>query len=279
MDGPYVDDFRTLTAVETRKIDKQMTREFQSVVAEAARRGVLYSSMSIEMVHRAATQTLPVRAQMAFSILMRSLEAYGIPVTAANKNAVEALLSAWIDDQRAKVEATMMQTVPFKQNLQGNWDGPLLGELKEISNAECQRLSGEISLISARNERIAQKNAESGGASIVFNGPVGLVQTGAGSYGVALQHIDGATKASLNEALDKLLRELDEKNGEFEFDVDEVRTVAVEAKAEVAKDAPSALRLRGLISAIGGAISYAPKLKSAYDTLKWAGNLIGINMP
>lgn len=278
MEGPYINDFEALAAVEISKIDKQMAKEYLRLVSEAAGRGILDSSAAMQMVHRATVHTLPVRAQTAFNILMRSMEAHGVPIVSANKDEVAGFLAAWIDDQRAKAEAKMLGTVPFKRKSVENWANPLLDDLKEIAVAESQRLAGELNLIAARNSRIVKDNAD-GGSSIVFNGPVGLVQTGAGSFGVAQQNIDGATKASLIEALDKLLEEIDQANGEFEFDPSEVRAVALEAKAEVAKEKPSALRLRGLISGIGGAISYVPKLKTAYETLKWAAKFIGVDLP
>lgn len=63
------------------------------------------------------------------------------------------------------------------------------------------------------------------------------------------------------------------------FDQDEVKELIAEGKAEIAKPKPNRTRLRSIISGIGTAISYAPKIKAAYDALKWAGSFIHVNLP
>jgi hypothetical protein len=116
-------------------------------------------------------------------------------------------------------------------------------------------------------------------ATNVFNAPVGLVQTGAGSIGFSTQHLDSGAKDALEKAMDALLRALDEKSVNGEAPLNEVRELVIETKAEVAKPKPNMTRVKSLVAGIGGAISFVPKLKVAYDTVKWAAAMINITLP
>lgn len=277
MEAPWVGDFQTLTSVEVAKIDKQMASDFQSILVEAAGRGTLGSSRLLIGLQAAAARTIPVKARLGFSVLLRTLEAYGVSVTDENKKDLAAFLADWMEHQKEVTESKMLETGPFKQNFIGNWDGPLLGELKNVVEDEKIRCVSELNLISARNARVG---ARPDGAQVFnFNAPVNMVQAGPGSYGIANQHIDGAAKAELTAALDKLLSALGEAKGDADVPEADVRELVAETKTEVAKENPNISRLRGLLSGLGEAISYAPKLRSAYDTLKWAGGMIGVNLP
>lgn len=75
--------------------------------------------------------------------------------------------------------------------------------------------------MAAANSRKSEQGED--GAKLVFNAPVGVVQTGAGSIGIATQHIDAGAKEALSEAMTKLIEALtEEQASDLPFDRGEV---------------------------------------------------------
>ena len=94
------------------------------------------------------------------------------------------------------------------------------------------------------------------------------------------QHLDSGAKDALEKAMDALMKALDETHSASSGPpLNEVRELVIETKAEVAKPKPNMTKVKSLVTGIGGAISFTPKLKDAYDTVKWAGAMIGIPLP
>jgi hypothetical protein len=60
---------------------------------------------------------------------------------------------------------------------------------------------------------------------------------------------------------------------------DEVIELAKEVQRELAKPTLNGTRIHSLISGISQTISYVPKLKAAYDTIKWAAAMINVTLP
>jgi hypothetical protein len=83
----------------------------------------------------------------------------------------------------------------------------------------------------------------------------------------------------LSKAFVQILEELPEVEDSAQFNRDDVGAIVHEAKEEVEKERPNGARLRALVAGIGSAIAYAPKLRAAYDTLKWAAGMIGVSLP
>ncbi|HXP95227.1 MAG TPA: hypothetical protein VN809_00850, partial [Telmatospirillum sp.] len=126
-----------------------------------------------------------------------------------------------------------------------------------------------------------QANGQSSGTAptMVFNAPVGVLQTGPGSYGVAHQQIDQGTSENLRRALEMLVKQLPTSQEDLPFDPSEVRDMIEASTTELDAPKPNALKLRSLLSGIGGVILNAPRLKDAYDTLKWAAKFVGVDLP
>lgn len=106
-----------------------------------------------------------------------------------------------------------------------------------------------------------------------------MLQTGPGSSGIAHQHITADAQAALLDAFSNLLTVLDVAPRDLPFNTEEIQQMAADGKAELASPKPNATKLKAYVHGIGNAIAYAPHLKDAYDTLKWAGSLFGVVLP
>jgi hypothetical protein len=102
----------------------------------------------------------------------------------------------------------------------------------------------------------------------------------AGSFGISHQHIEQGASDAIQKALADLRQALDENSdSELPFDVPELRELIQDGETEVRKENPNGTRLRATMSAIGSAIEYAPKLRTAYEAVKWACTFIGVTLP
>ena len=113
---------------------------------------------------------------------------------------------------------------------------------------------------------------------MVFNGPVGVLQTGAGAIGISHQTIDTTARESLEQALDLLAAALAAETALPAQAKSEVVELVQDTRTELAKPTPNTAKLKGYIGGIGAAIQFAPALKACYDTLKWGGTFFGVNL-
>lgn len=273
MNADLVTDFRDLLAVESIKINDSVSNDINKAVSDAAARGMLQSSAAMQMTAGCAAAAIPIFANAAFNIMLRAAAAHGVEVSSANRADVHAQLKSVIDEEVEELKKRVGRTPPFKADLGAKFADQVLSGLTEKASLEISRLEGELRLIAAAQSR---KPTDDGKQTIIINAPVGVVQTGPGSYGSATQHIDQGTSEALHKALSLVIEKLSEHSAQSAINVSEVRDLAVEGKAELAKEKPNATKVKSIIKGIGDTIAYLPNFKEAYETLKWAGLAIGV---
>ncbi|MGO7133434.1 hypothetical protein AB9E06_21510 [Rhizobium leguminosarum] len=188
-----LNDFRELLAVETAKIDRTIAETHLASISFLAGRGTLNSSGGMIKVTRDAADTIPMHCQTAFTLLLRTLSAHGVKVDQNNKDAVTAILRAWIEERLLRLKRMVSITAPMASADPAQSEN-FLKEIDEAGDLEVRRIAGEISLIAATQDR--EKPGKQN-YNMVFNGQVGVVQTGAGSFGIANPHVDqGASECA-----------------------------------------------------------------------------------
>ncbi|MFW8609202.1 hypothetical protein [Rhizobium beringeri] len=266
-----LNDFHELLAVETAKIDRAIAEAHDASISFLAGRGNLNSAGGMIKVTRDAADTIPMHCQTAFTLLLRTLSAYGVKVDQSNKDAVTAILRAWIEDRLLHLKRVVSVTAPMHAKLAQSES--FLKEIDEAGGLEIRRIAGEISLIAASRGR---ENPDQQSYNMVFNGQVGVVQTGPGSFGIANQHIDQGASEALTAALSKIHALATQDDSPQRNDVLEL---VADAQSELGKEKPNPFKLRSLVSGLGDALSLMPKLKEGYEVLKWAGTLVGVSLP
>ncbi|SDB14797.1 hypothetical protein SAMN03159422_00247 [Agrobacterium fabrum] len=266
--------YENLSSVEAEKLDRLTRQAMSKSVNDAVARGMLHSSAAIHAVVRNIRDALPLEAQTALTILLRSLAAHGVQLDDSNKEAAKDLLTQHIRRRENELLALAKQTPPLKSP---HATDAFFEDYRSVASLEIRRVSGELDLIAASN---ASRRSDAIGRgekdSYVFNGPVGLVQTGAGSFGLANQIVDTEARQQIIAALSKI-QDLLAKNPDDADD--EIVELVSEAKAEAQKERPNNSKLKALVSGVGSAISVVPKLREGYDSLKWALGFIGVNLP
>jgi hypothetical protein len=276
--APLMKTFQSLLSVETQKLDEQTRAGVTSQVSMCAGRGALQSSAACQLVVAEASKSIPIRAQTALNLVVRCLAAHSLPVDAATRDDAVALLNDYLDHQQQALRATAQASAPFRSTAAGP---EFLSPIDRATQLERDRLAGELDLmvaaVATRSE--SRGSAQPGATTIAIHGPVGVVQTGPGSYGTAHQHIDAGAREALEKAIGQILDRLADAPTSTPFDIGEIRQMAEETRAELQSSKPNASKLRALVAGTGSAIAYAPHLKEAYDTLKWAAAFLGINLP
>ncbi len=276
MDEAILKHFETLLSVETTKLNDVTSKELSKKAAWLAGRGILQSSAALTAQSEIAIGTISIFAQTAFNIITRTMTAHAIAIAGSNCADVESVVRSAITTEINTLVKMLLDQPSFRwAATEGD---EVLKKVKASGELEVTRISAEISLIAVANDKRAS-TVDTKHAHLVFNGPVGIVQTGPGSIGTAVQHIDGATREHLEKALGEVLDAIQANGSEFPFDKSEVEELVIEGQNELRKDKPNHTKLKGIVSGIGGAIAYAPKLKAAYDTVKWAAAFIGVNLP
>jgi hypothetical protein len=269
--------FEALLSVESIKLNDLTSRELHKTTASLSSRGILISSAAFRALTDTTVRTIPLFSQTAFNILSRVMEAHSIAINEASRREVEDILSDAIGYEVETLVGLVADQPPFKSKPFGDIADNSLDEIRTVGAREIKRINSEIALIAIANDR---RSREAGvGHTTVFNGPIGVVQTGPGSFGAAIQHIDSGTREHLAAALEKVIAALDASEDELPFDKSEVRELVVDGQAELKKDKPNFTRLKSIVSGVGTAINYAPKLKDAYDAVKWAAGFLCVVLP
>jgi hypothetical protein len=118
-------------------------------VAELTQRGLSQSGVAISELVEGAKSSLITRAQVAFDLLTRCLDAHGFPINEATKEPTKALLKSRIgmqlDALRSEVEKS---SILERDQMKNAARGPLTS-LERISEREFTRVAGEIDLLAA----------------------------------------------------------------------------------------------------------------------------------
>jgi len=207
----------------------------------------------------------------------RVTAAHGAWIDKSNQDEIAISFNLKLGEERQILMQFAFDSSPFQTTVTASAADALAQDIAHCEAVERQRLAAEIRLLAKTSERSV--NAPAGDISLVFQGSVGSVQTGAGSTANVNQTIDSQARELLSAALEKLLSDLNSHQGDLPFNKTEVKELVIEAQAETAKSAPNITKLRSVVKGIGTAIEYVPKTKEAYDALKWAGALIGLVLP
>ncbi|MFD9902613.1 hypothetical protein [Mesorhizobium sp. NPDC059025] len=232
----------------------------------------------MQAVVRVASKGVPIYAQTAFNLILRCATAYGLRLDRSNVMYFEARLSERIQWESGYLNDLVQISAPFRNSVPANLLASIMSDLNKVTSLELQRISGELNLTAASNARVADVPAPN--THVIVNAPVGVLQTGAGSYGVASFTIDSSAADALGKAFEDIQGQLSVlSDKDVGFNRQEILDMVMEAQAETKKERPNSTKLKAFVTGVGSAISFTPKLKAASDTLKWAGALVSIPLP
>ena len=116
-------------------------------------------------------------------------------------------------------------------------------------------------------------------SSYVFHGPIGFVQTGAGSSANVVQNLGADDKKALLNAIQDIKQLLEKAKEMAASDRQELTELLQESSNELKKPKPNSMRIRAILTQIGQAIQIFASLRPAYQSLKAALLSLGITLP
>jgi hypothetical protein len=128
--------------------------------------------------------------------------------------------------------------------------------------------------------RAQAANRMSAGQSIInISGPVGAVQTGAGSTAHIVQNLGAEDRTALEAALAMLHEQLNHATGIDAGTRSEVQTLVEQSREELKKEKPAMAVLRAMLLSAATTIQTIADMQPAYRTLRAALVPVGILLP
>jgi hypothetical protein len=274
MTEEYWRDFDMLINPEIQRFRKSAEQGMSDVAMEASRRGALASSTAMLLTVQVAEKSISQQLRSGFLALTRTMNAHAVPITDDNRIEILRKFKEWADLRIGVMEDVVRASHAFKAVTTSN---RFLAPIRNAAGLELQSITGEINLIVAQN---ANRKAEpDSGPSVVINGPVGQAVIGSGSMGVYVSNVDAKTREALLSAFAEIESQIEDETVAIDAPKEEVRDLIQDARTEIDKPKPNMTKLKSILAGLGSAINYAPKMKAAYDVLKWAASFIGVTLP
>lgn len=267
--------FKNILDYEMVEMERQLDAAFGATNAEAARNG--QSGRALVLLTQDAKNSLKARAHFILGQLLRCLTSYGASLDPdAIEEAVNILKEA-IEAQAQIVVRRLSDLPTFKGN--ASLDPArqkLSAEIAQEGPRLIERLTTELKLAAAASQ---PKAASKENPTFVFNGAVGIVQTGDGSRATVRQNIDTGQKAEILAALSSVLVMLNRPENRGLENADQLRQLVEDTKSELAKPEPNALKIGSSLRTIAETTKFIGALGPAYNVLKPFLSYFGIHLP
>ncbi|MGH8610489.1 MAG: hypothetical protein ACREYF_00185 [Gammaproteobacteria bacterium] len=262
---------------------QRLREKHLGLVQQMVSRGVLASSMTMQLTTRMCAEELHERADFAWQSLQRVMKEAGIvdsPELAQDlKHELRIYLNQiWIE-LRTFAEGAIRRIWP-------QYEAPVEDATRTVELAYAQagdRLMPEVDLfvagLRADRERSEKEKATVIHYNITVTGPGNVVQTGNQATANVQQVITANDSQMLVDALARVLTFLEQTADLPDQQKRELVEVAKEASAEAKKDTPNRTKLAGLLGVLSGTIQALKAAKDVYDLLKTAAGPFGINLP
>ena len=268
---------RDRITIEIEEQNTQIQKDLKSMTSDHSARGMLGSGSTIVRSYEICCNAVKARAQLVWQIYYRFITTSGVSFSEKLQPELSALVASHFPEGLGDIVGFYNQTARH-----GRSPGVAERGMGEIAAARIVALSTidtEIGLF-VHSLKAKPANAVEAQSTIVnIYSPVGSVQTGSNSVAHVSQTIDTETKKLLISAITNLIAEVKKPECAIPAQKDEVIQLAIESEQEIKKDQPNFTKLKGALAAISGTIQTTASLKPAYEALKVASGLIGINLP
>jgi hypothetical protein len=257
---------RTKAKLDVEDRVSALGRAIRDIVQDASAHGVLNSGRTRVLIHEAIANEYRVRAHLIWQAYARAFQAAGAQtLTAVDvKRAVEDVLRESENDID-KAYARRDQVAPSR--------APDASTRDSLRVMALQRVYAEIDYAVLSVSPGATEGRH--GATVNIYQGFGIVQTGAGSTAsftlsrdsiVEIEHALSAAEQEIQAVADPTARQ-------------QVMELVEEARAEIGKEQPNGLKVRGALAGIATTLQTAAAAPGAYQVLKGAAALLGLNLP
>ena len=258
------------SALELEDQRDAVGREVRRITEDAASRGALHSSGRVVMVRDVLARETRVRAALVWNTCARGLGVAGVPLSMDLASEIKALVREVVRDGSEDLVEHLSKA---NQGIQ--LSGPLT-DVEALFSAAFERIDSEVdfAVLGARGT-----SEGSGSATINIYQSQGIVQTGAGSSANLTIQLHAEEKEQISVALTAIVDAIEQDLSLGPQERSQALEVARDAQSEVQQDSPNRLRLRGALSGLASTVQTLASAPQAYQLLKGAAALLGLQLP
>lgn len=267
---------RQIQLVHEEQINN-LQSELKAIQADFSRRGVLRSGGYISRVQDACANTVKERASLVWGTLLRCISALDITYD----EHIEQQLKSIIDEQFPEHMFGLNSYVQEAARIAGmpNILSKIQDKVGDARFGAIHKSYSDVDLF------LLQLKSKKNDVSYfppqinIHNSNIGALQTGYNSTANVVQKIDTQTTQDLINVLLQLQKELALYDLAPSVNKSEIIELADEGVKELQKEKPNLSKIKSFISTIANTISTVADFKPAYEALKSAAAIIGLDLP
>jgi hypothetical protein len=256
----------------------RLQRAIAQGMAEANARGLLHSSITLNMIIEHCCDAIAERGQLAWATIQEHIAAAGIVCFDGLNTQLRQAVAAHIPEGHGDVAAIMERYLKRIQ-LRGAHmrEAERLDAAREKALAEAYG-AVDLFVLSVRGKE-ARGAQGSRNVNIAVNAPVAALQIGNSNVASVVQRWTVGKRDELLEALGRIEDGIRSEQIPDSVLQEQLRTLVREAQAEARQDNPNISRLKLCLSQLATAIRTVAALKPAWMTLVEIANWLGRAVP
>lgn len=263
--------------------DGQLARQLLQIASEAALQGASRSSRVAVTMVSACGNDIRVRAAAVLDAFRRALDAVGQPLSDEDAQEFRTNIAEHIAGAARRARGVLETNSTYRSVVQtlNIPESNFINKLRGAEQAAKDHVDAEVELFLVARSASESSPAAGGASSVSIHnyGNVGAIQTGSGASASFSMIVNQDEKDVLKAALEDL-RSAIEDLGAADFPPADDTIGAIDsASQELSSETPNKVTVIGLLSGIGAVVSTVASLRPAYDAVKSAAALIGVNLP
>jgi len=271
-----LNNFYALVRVEYSSFDSQLLHEIRSIDARATAKGMLNSGGTIRLVCEAGGHSLSVRCRMAWALLFKAMNAYGLAVDKETISLFLSELGAQATNADMTVRSIVNGSAVFRGSLPDSAKKAGMAIIDKKHEHEIAKMKADADLLAAASQNLKPAIPQPG---IIISGDGNVIISGDSNQVNVSTQIDREAVTALASGMQLMLGQLHLIPPTANIDVREVNQLVEETLAELKATQPNGLKIKGSVKTIAETIKFIPALKAAYDTIKSAAAMANIYLP
>lgn len=268
-------DPTVLSVVEkrvTQDIENRL-RSFAQEVGQIKRKlqlnGMSNSRGVTKCIQEAIGNEFRVRTSLIWNALARGLDAKRITLSDDKSSELKQHIARMLDTGSGDLRK-------HYQKLAGIMKGAIPGKsLEELRAAALERVCTEIDYATLKQSEPAQQNVP----AINIYQSFGIVQTGTGSSASLSISLGSEEISEIKKALEAVKQTIEKSTSLASDERNQIFELVSDIETEIHRDRPNKLKIRGALQGIAMTIQTIAAAPEAYQLLKGAASLMGLQLP
>jgi hypothetical protein len=269
-DSTLLDRLNRLADAELASRESNLAQAINAVNSQFAAKGAFNSGRRLTFVHQVIENELDIRNELVWNATRRVLSER----QQVTDEEMRRELKNYMKDRLFRSQATL------NHSLDQHIRDPALRKRLTIDDRAVRvqkRIEIEVDIFcDASVSRVQQSFSAT--PAIVIHGPVGAVQTGSGATSNISVTINESTQHSLLLAI-RQAREALEASPQALPESAELVQITNDLQKELESPSKNVTRIKLLLSGLAGSIQTVASMRPAYEAIKGAGALIGLQLP